>query len=358
MRTGSCDLPLHQGRCPPWLFGRMKELGGAITEAIILEYGSDEYLRRLSDPYFFQSLGCVLGFDWHSSGLTTTVCGALKEALEERNLGVAFLGGKGKTSKKTPEEIVRIGEQWSLSDSKTDALVYASKAAAKVDSSLLQDGYQLYHHSFVMAEDGKWAVIQQGMNDMNKYARRYHWLSDDVKDFVVEPQSAICCDRKEEKALNMVSIESGNARKAAVDLVKEAPERLRAQLKNTKQTLLVDYGFVMQRGHEIDLRLYRKLMDLNEFQPKDYEELAMFKGVGPKTIRALALLSELIYGTRPSWEDPARYSFAHGGKDGFPSFVDKEGYDKSIEILESAISDAKIGSDEKTTALRRLKEFF
>lgn len=357
MRTGSCDLPLHPGRCPPWLFGRMKKLGGAVTEAIILEYGRDEYLRRLSDPYFFQSLGCALSFDWHSSGLTTTVCGALKEALEESNLGIVFLGGKGKTSKKTPEEIEQTGEQWNLSDSKIRSLVYASRAAAKVDNSLLQDGYQLYHHSFVMAEDGKWAVIQQGMNDLSGYARRYHWLSDAVKDFVVEPQNAICCDRKEEKALNMVSIESGSTRKAAVDLVKEAPERLRAQLKDTKQSLLVDYGLVMRRGHEIDLRLYKKLIDLNEFQPKGYEELAMFKGVGPKTIRALALLSELVYGAKPSWKDPARFSFAHGGKDGVPYPVDREQYDQSIEILKSAVSDAKISSDEKMKALRRLKDF-
>jgi hypothetical protein len=357
MRTGHADLPLHPGKCPPWLFGRMKRLGGAITDIIILEYGRDEYLRRLSDPFFFQSLGCVLGFDWHSSGLTTTVCGALKEALIEDNKGVVFLGGKGKTSKKTPDEIQETGEKWNLSISKIDKLVYSSKAAAKVDNSLLQDGYQLYHHSFVMTEDGKWAVIQQGMNDFNKYARRYHWLSDDIKNLMVEPHKAICCDARAD-CLNMTANESEESRKASVDLVKEAPERLQASLKDSKQSTLVDYSFRMQKGHKIDLYLYRKLMDLNEFQPKNYEELVMFKGVGPKTVRSLALMSELIYGAKPSWKDPARYSFSHGGKDGFPYPVDRPLMDSSIDMLKSAVEESKVGNEDKLKALRRLKDYF
>jgi len=361
MRTGHADLPLHPGRCPPWLFGRMKKLGGAITEVIVLEYGMDEYIRRLSDPYFFQSLGCVLGFDWHSSGLTTTVCGALKEALNEANQGVVFLGGKGKTSKKTPDEIQDLGEKWNLSSAKIKSLTYASKAAAKVDNSLLQDGYQLYHHSFVMTEQGKWAVIQQGMNDFNKYARRYHWLSDNVVNFVIEPHSAICCDSKGESVLNMTAKESSEAQKSSVELVKESPEKILRPIKenkDAKQSLLADYGFSMGTKHEIDLHLYKKLMDLKEFQPKNYEELVMFKGVGPKTVRALALMSELIYGAKPSWKDPARYSFSHGGKDGFPYPVDRPLMDSSVEMLKSAVEEAKVGNDEKLKAMRRLKDYF
>ncbi|MEM2974185.1 MAG: DUF763 domain-containing protein [Candidatus Micrarchaeia archaeon] len=360
MRTGHADLPLHHGKCPPWLFDRMKRLGGAITDVILLEYGRDEYLRRLSDPYFFQSLGCVLGFDWHSSGLTTTVCGALKEALADGDRGITFLGGKGKTSKKTPDEIQYFGEKWNLSTSKISKLVYASKAAAKVDNALLQDGYQLYHHSFVMTEDGKWAVIQQGLNNSNKYARRYHWLSDNIIDFVVEPHTAICCDEKKESVLNMTARESEESRKASVDLVKENPEKilkLVRENKDVRQSLLTDYGFSMDARHEIDLGLYKKLMDLNEFKPKNYEELMMFKGVGPKTIRSLALMSEVIYGVRPSWKDPVRYSFTHGGKDGFPYPVDKSLMDSSIEILGTAVEEARIGNIEKMMALRRLKDY-
>jgi hypothetical protein len=358
MRTGSCDLPLHHGKAPKWLFERMVTLSRAIFEVIERDFGRDEFLKRLSDPFWFQSLACVLGYDFHSSGTTTVTCGALKEALTVENHGVVFLGGKGKASKKTPEEIEKIGEMWNLSSSKINALVYASKAAAKVDNSLIQDGYQLYHHSFIMAEDGKWAVIQQGMNDASGYARRYHWLSDEVKEFVIEPHVAICCDRKEKIVLNMTAKESEESRKAAVDLVKEAPEKLCISLKDASQTTLTDYGFTMQREHEIDLHMYKKLIDLNDFQPKNYEELIMFKGVGPKTIRALALLSELVYGIAPSWRDPVRFSFAHGGKDGFPYTVDREQYDKSIEILKSAISEAKIGNEEKLKAFRRLKECF
>lgn len=345
MQTGYSDLPLHYGKCPPWLFEKMKKLSRAIYDVIERDFGREEFLRRLADPFWFHAFGCVLGFDWHSSGLTTTVCGALKEALDPE-CGIVVLGGKGKTSRKTPDEIRQVGEKWNMSTSKIESLVYASRASAKVDNSLIQDGYELYHHSFVMAEDGKWAVVQQGLNDINQYARRYHWLSDDVKNFVVEPHSAICCDKREEKVLNMIAKESEGARKASVDLVKD---------KSFNQLTLSEYGFVLPKKHEINKRLYKKLIDLSEFQPRNYEELIMFEGVGPKTVRALALLSELIYGEKPSWKDPVKFSFSHGGKDGFPYFVDESLMDKSIEILENSIEEAKIGKDEKMKALSRLK---
>jgi len=221
MKTGVANLPLHYGKAPPWLFKRMVELSRGIVEVLIYEYGYDELLERLADPFWFQAFGCVLGFDWHSSGLTTTVCGALKEAMNEENLGIVICGGKGKTSKKTPEEIEKFAEKLSMSTKKIDNLKYASKMAAKVDNSALQDGYSLYHHTFIFTEKSKWAVIQQGMNSENRYARRYHWLSDDIKSFIEEPESAICCDSKENKILNMVAKKSKDVRENSVVLINE-----------------------------------------------------------------------------------------------------------------------------------------
>jgi len=342
MKTGVADLPLHYGSCPKWLFERMKKLGRAVTEIIILEFGKDEFLRRISDPFFFNSLGCVLGFDWNSSGLTITVTGALKEGLGT-DLGLAVLGGKGRASRKTPKEIDNLDKIFSLSSSKIEELKYASRLAAKVDNNCIQAGFVLYHHSFFVTEDGKWAVVQQGMSDKTGYARRYHWLSEKVKSFVVEPHVAICCDVKG-KALNMVAEESEECRKTSVDLVKDNPE-------NLKKYLLLD------TKHEIDLKNYKGLMNAYEFQPKNYEELVALKGLGAKSIRALALVSKLVYGAEPSWRDPVKFSFAHGGKDGFPYPVDRENYDKSIEILKTAVENAKVGSKEKLYAIKRLSDF-
>jgi len=342
MRTGIADLPLHYGRCPPWLFQRMKKLGRAVTEIIVYEFGRDEFLRRISDPFFFQSFACVLGFDWNSSGVTTTVTGALKEGLGT-DLGLAVLGGKGKASRRTPNEIEKLENIYSLSSSKIESLKYASRLAAKVDNNCIQAGFVLYHHSFIVSADGKWAVVQQGMSDKTGYARRYHWLSEKVKSFVVEPHLAICCDYKG-RALNMVANESEECRKASVDLVKESPNTL-------KKYLLLD------KKHEIDLKNYKPLINAHEFQPKNYEELVAIKGLGAKSIRALALISKLVYGSEPSWRDPVKFSFSHGGKDGYPYPVDRKTYDKSIEILKTAIENAKIGNRERIDAIRRLKEF-
>jgi len=342
-RIGVSDLPLHPGRCPPWLFRRMKTLAGLVSEAIILEYGTDEFLKRMSNPYFFQAFGCVLGFDWHSSGITTTTMGALKEALDPEKHGIAILGGKGGTSRKTPAEIERMSQVFPLTENETDFLKYASRMAAKVDSAAVQDGYQLYHHNFILAENGNWAVVQQGMNSASRYARRYHWLSKELESFVSEPHTAICCDHRG-RTLDMTAKESSEARKASVDLIKDGLGDVRKYL-------------VMDKFHWIDNSVYKRLLDLKEFQPRDFEELLAFKGVGPKTIRALALTSELIYGTEVSWKDPVKFSFSRGGKDGTPFPVERKAYDESNEILRSALENAKLGDKERLAAIRRLENF-
>ncbi|MFQ6084394.1 MAG: DUF763 domain-containing protein [Candidatus Aminicenantia bacterium] len=341
MRSGYADVPLDYGRCPPWLFKRMKRIGKAITEVIILEFGRDEFLKRISNPFFFQSLGCLMAFDWNSSGLTTTTCGALKEALSP-DLGVVALGGKGRASRRTPQEIWNIGNVFNLSTQKIEELEKASRLAAKVDSAGVQDSYTLYHHSFFVTEDGKWSVIQQGMRTDIGYARRYHWIDEKVKSFVREPHLAICCDTRG-KTLNMVARKSEETQKASVDLSKEKPKKL--------------IRLIMDKKDEIDLKRYYGLVNAYEFQPRNYEEMLLVKGMGPKTVRALALLSNLLYGTEISWRDPAKYAFAHGGKDGYPWPVDRKTYDKSIEILRTAVDHAKLGRKDKLNALKKLKDF-
>lgn len=362
--TGISDLPLHGGKAPPWLFKRMVKLAGGITETIVLEYGQDEFLRRLSDPYWFQAFSCVLGFDWHSSGTTTTATGALKEAVNPEAAGIAFAGGKGKASRKTPSEILSLGEKFSLSTKQIERMQYSSKMSAKIDSACVQDSYNLYHHFFVFTEKGKWSVIQQGMNPLNKYARRYHWLSENVQSFVEEPHAGIACDSKGESVLDMTARKSGETRKASVDIVKDTRDFSRFA---SRQSLLGDFFgqgpkvLNMPRTHFIlDMRK-RDIETLNkasEIQPENYEKLIGMQGVGPKTVRSLALISEVIYGKPPSWEDPVKFSFALGGKDGIPYPVDKPTYDKSIEILRVGIEQARLGQKERLGAIRRLNGFY
>jgi hypothetical protein len=331
----------------------MVKLGKIISEIIISEYGKEEFLKRLSDPFFFQSFSLVLGWDWHSSGVTTTLTAALKEAhLEE--FGISILGGKGRTSRRTPQEIENLGELFSLSTNTIQKLKYASKMSAKVDNSCVQAGYQLYHHSLIVSEDGKWCVIQQGMSDVSKYARRYHWLSNAVKSFVVEPHVAVCCDVRS-KTLNMVAIENEDVRKCSVDLVKDNPNNLKKFI-TAKPNSLLKY-LHMPKEHLIDLRNYKTLVDLHEFHPRNYEELVAFKGVGPKTVRSLALISKLIYGKKISFRDPTTFSFTVGGKDGTPYFIDASHYDEVITILTDAIKQAKLENKEKLNALSRLNNF-
>lgn len=372
MRTGTANLPLHTGSAPPWLFKRMCMLAGEIVASLVYEHGQNEFLRRVADPHWFQAFSCVLGFDWHSSGTTTVTTGALKMAITPERHGIAVAGGKGKTSSKAPEDIWRLGEMFSLSEGRLNQLVRASRMSAKVDNALIQDGYKIYHHSFFFTESGDWAVVQQGMND--SYARRYHWISERVKSFVEEPHSAICTQRQEQSVLDLTSRDSEENRRATLDLVKDGPSHLRSA-----QRSLLDFGsgssmgaessmpifapeLLLPRRHELLPRLDidetgRKALQMAyELQPESYEDLVALKGMGPSRIRALALISELIYGASPSWHDPAKFSFAHGGKDGTPFPVDRETYDSSIRTLREALEEAKLDKKEKYEALKRLAE--
>lgn len=368
MKTGIVDLPLHYGTTPRWLFERMVNLSREISKVIIYEFGKDELLRRLSDPFWFQGFACVIGFDWHSSGTTTVASGALKQALESEDMGIKILGGKGSASKKVPDEIVKISDKYNYTDKKISELIKASKLSAKVDNSCLQDGFQLYHHVFILTEEGKWAVIQQGMNPENKMARRYHWLGENVKNFINDAETQeIICDVKV-KPLNLIAKESAETRKCSVDIVKEKNfKNLFANLFSEQKTLFNIKKFTMPKHHEIYLKNYKNLMNPKkilknlenayEIQPKNYEELISIKGIGAETLRALALISDLIYNAKPSWNDPVKYSFAHGGKDGYPYKVNRKYMDKSIEILKTSVENAKINDREKLNAIRRLYEF-
>lgn len=352
-KTGIATLPLHHGKTPRWLFERMVCLAREISFALISELGRTEFLRRISDPYWFQALGCVLGFDWHSSGLTTTSTGALKEALKglERDTGIFIAGGKGATSRKTPREILFYSERYGINP---EPFIYASKISAKVDNSALQDGYQLYHHVFVFTPEGYWAVIQQGMNPMVRTARRYHWLSESLKDFVNEPHNAICSQRKEKRVLNLVAEESTETRKVCTELARQRPEKTLQEFRELYLTARHDITV-----YDIDpQRLYRILLKTYESLPENFEQLLGIDGVGPKTLRALSLIAELIYGKPASFKDPARFAFAHGGKDGTPYPVDRKTYDRTIEIMKKAIESSRIGNKEKLNALKRMTEYF
>ncbi len=354
MRVGIANLPLHYGSCPVWLFARMKRLAKAIIEAMVYEFSHEEILRRLSDPYWFQSFGCVLGFDWHSSGLSTTVCAAIKEALRgtEKSLGLFVVGGKGKTSRKAPDEIRKFGERFSLDF--TPKLIYASKMSAKIDNSCLQDGFQIYHHTFIFTKNGQWAVIQQGMNPEIQMARRYHWFSEKVNSFVNEPHLAICCDWRGQP-LNLIAKESEKTRRISTEIVSAPFHVLLKNFRKIRVLNIPKYHWIPIKP-ETEKRVQKILFAVHERKPKNYEELIYCQGVGLKTLRALALISELIYGAKPSFQDPVRYSFAHGGKDGTPYPVNKKQYDESISILERAVRKAKIKNQEKSQALKSLYE--
>lgn len=377
-KSGIATIPLDYGRCPPWLFRRMKRLARGITLAIREEFGPEEFLRRLSDPIWFQSFGCVLSFDWNSSGLTTTVMGALKAGLRglENELGIFVCGGKGKTSRKTPEQIQNWGEFLGLPVRQVNKLVYTSKMSAKVDTSCLQDGFQIYHHNFIFTKSGEWSVIQQGMNIDFQKARRYHWLSSGVKDFIEEPHSGIISDIRS-KPLNLVAKKSRENKNISTELVSEEPKTFLKDIKllTHKQNHLIKQkripGFTTMElkntefnwhpvlNERFDLkRLEKTIRAAYETRPQNFEQLLALKGIGPRTIRALSLVSEIIYRAKPSYEDPARYSFAHGGKDSVPYPVDRKTYDRTIEILERGIKNSKISYKEKLEAQRRLIKSF
>lgn len=358
-RTGIATFGLDYGRCPPWLFARMKRLARLITEAIVLEYGNKEFVKRMSDPFFFQSFGTVLAFDWDASGLTTTTTGALKEALRgtERTLGIFVAGGKGKTSLKTPDDITHYADWHGFNP---NPLVYASKMSAKVDNTAVQDGFTLYHHSFIFTKEGLWTVVQQGMNTDRGRARRYHWLSDKVEDrahrslgeggFVEEPHSGIKdqspITTHQSPVLNLVAKKSRKTRNMSATLVKEEFPTL---LKDLKVLDYVNFPFDRRR-------MEKSLSFAHDSGPENFEQLLGVRGVGPKTIRALSLVSEVIYGAKPSYTDPARYSYAHGGKDGIPYPVDRPIYDTSISVLERAVKKARLCYYERLKALQKLQK--
>ena len=353
-RTGTAQLPLHGGKAPAWLFSRMIKLAREISIHIVSEFGADEMLRRLSDPFWFQAFGCVLGFDWHSSGVTTTVTGALKEGIRglEQDLGFFAGGGKGAVSWKTPAVIELACERLSIDPR---PLVYASRMSAKVDSAAVQDGYQLYHHAFFFTPSGAWCVVQQGMNDDNGMARRYHWLSTRVESYVNEPHAAVCAESRA-TTMNLVAEESAGVRSSSAVLAREKPDVVLSAIREIP-------ALTMPRRHAVLLAdvdpqyLQKILLKTYDRAPEDFETLLGMQGVGARTVRALALVSEIIYGTPASTRDPARFSFAHGGKDGFPYPVDTGTYDKTVEALRAAVTKAGIDRSERVAALKRLVKF-
>lgn len=354
-------LPLHSGKVPPWLSSRMARLGRVMVEALVLHYGRQEVLRRLSHPFWFQALGCVMGMDWHSSGVTTTVFGALKRGLApvERELGLHFCGGKGAESRRTPDELLALGERFGL---EAQALVRASKLTAKVDSAAVQDGFELYMHGFVVADDGAWAVVQQGMNVETHEARRYHWLSEGLQSFVESPHMAI--DGPPQGVIvNLTDARARLARQAQVELVSEGPDRVVGALRKLREGAQAQLALPMLRmpdHHEVrrkDVflrRLHGTLAAAAEQGPKDFAEVLLTPGVGARTVEALASVAEVLHGAPYRFSDPARFSFAHGGKDRTPYPVRLDVYDSTLRVLREAVDAAKLGRDEKLSAIQEL----
>jgi hypothetical protein len=371
-RAGSADLPLHEGHVPKWLADRMTRLGAVMSQAIVHEYGRDELLRRISHPFWFQSFGAVMGMDWHSSGITTSVIGALKRGLTPLagELGIHVCGGRGKHSRLTPAELVSIGERVGFDGS---SLAQASRLVAKVDSAAVQDGFDLYLHGFIVTDDGKWVVVQQGMNGNRKQARRYHWLSEGLSSFVEAPHSAIEGPRQGE-IINLTDRRAEASRKTQVDVLSSlGPDGVARQLSKLKaeetrprpleeeaQPLLPH--LVLPDHHDVrstDViirRLHGNLAAAADRAPADFSELLLTPGVGARTVRALAMVAEVMHGAPYRFSDPARFSFAHGGKDRHPFPVPLRVYDETIRVLKSAVQKAKLGRDEELGALKCLDE--
>jgi len=371
-RTGSADLPLHGGRVPHWLAERMTRLGVLMSEAIIHHYGRDELLRRLAHPFWFQSFGAVMGMDWHSSGITTSVLGALKRGLQPRSgeLGLHVCGGRGNHSRRTPDELMTIAEKTGLDGA---ALAKASRLVAKVDSAAVQDGFDIYLHGFIVADDGKWTVVQQGLNDDLGQARRYHWLSEGLKSFVEEPHTAIE-GRAQGKIVNLTDSRAEASRRGQVELLQTlGPDRIAREFALLERKagrlvpmpdpaqpllphLIMPHHHDVRSGDVLARRLRGNIAATAERGPADFPELLLVPGVGARTVRALAMVSEIIHGAPYRFSDPARFSLAHGGKDRHPFPVPLRVYDKTIEILKSAIAKGKLGRDEELGALKRLDD--
>jgi hypothetical protein len=363
-RTGSADLPLHNGRVPPWLASRMASLGTIITQAIVHHYGRDAFLQRLSHPFWFQSFGAVMGMDWHSSGITTSVIGALKRGLKpmEHELCIRVCGGRGQHSRKTPDELRLLGEQIGFDSA---PLIRASRLVAKVDSAAVQDGFDLYLHGFFVTDDGKWTVVQQGMNSGKRQARRYHWHSEQLSNFVDEPHSAIDGPAQGE-IVNLTDHRAGRSRAAQLELLNDlGPDRIVSELaavegKAPAQAMLPH--LVMPAHHDVrssdvfSRRLHGTLAAAAERGPVDFPELLLTPGVGLRTVRSLAMVAEIVHGAPYRFADPARFSLAQGGKDRHPYPVPIKVYDETIRVLKSAVQNAKLGRDEEMQALKRLDD--
>jgi hypothetical protein len=373
MRTGVADLRLHGGVAPDYLVRRMIRLTSAILDVFVDEFGADKLLERLANPLWFQALSCTLGYDWDSSGTTTVTCGVLKTATNPLKHGFVVCGGKGKRSLETQTELERsVPKAFDFSNDDIAHLKYASRIAAKVDNAAIQDGYQLYHHTFLVTEQGNWAVIQQGMNTSTKTVRRYHWLSTKVRNFVEEPHTGIVCDKSHgNNVLNMTSRDSEGCRSACTDIVSEGVNSVMRAYSEIKT--YSEYGTTLEKwmgtnvyDHLNPVTHYRllprrmnwdALKDIYDIHPRNYEQLLGTRGVGPATVRGLALISELLYGEAPSWQDPVRYSFAFGGKDGVPFPVERKAMDEAAQILEQAIDRSKLGEKDRIGSIRRLREF-
>ena len=363
-RTGHADLPLHVGTVPKWLADRMMQMGTLIVESIIENFGKKEVLVRLSDPLWFQSLGAVMGMDWHSSGITTSVMFALKRGINSRarEFGLCICGGRGKYSRKTPDELQFLADATGLDGTK---LINSSKLVTKVDSTAVQDGFQLYMHNFILSSEGDWTVVQQGMNVNTKTARRYHWSSENLRSFIEEPHSGITGEN-EGLILNLTDRNAKSTRERILSFTKENPDRMISEIKNIMKHENSIYEINRQRtitmsahhdvkAEDVNLkRLGAVLATAYEAEPKDFESLLLTQGLGPRTIQSLTLVSEIIYGTPSRFEDPARFSFAHGGKDGHPFPVPLKVYDESIRVLHESIARSKLGYKDKSECIKRL----
>ena len=365
-RSGSADLPLHGGHVPPWLAGRMTRIGTVMTEAIVHHYGRDEFLRRIANPFWFQSFGAVMGMDWHSSGITTSVIGALKRGLAplQEELGIHVCGGRGKHSRKTPGELVEIGGRVGFDG---DALAKASRLTAKVDSAAVQDGFDLYLHGFFVTNAGQWAVVQQGMNGGRKQARRYHWLSEGLTSFVDDPHTGID-GPQQGRIINLADHRAKGSRDAQLDLLDSlGPEGVLRELTAIRASVPMALAaqallphLVMPAHHDvrprdvIARRLHATLAAAADRGPKDFTELLLTPGVGARTVESLAMVAEVVHGAPCRFTDPARFSFAHGGKDRHPFPVPTKVYDETIRVLKSAVQKAKLGQSEELAALQRL----
>jgi hypothetical protein len=349
-RSGSADLPLHGGHVPPWLADRMAKLGLAIVETIAMEFSTSAVISKLANPFWFQSFGAVMGMDWHSSGITTSVLGALKRSVNphSKELGLYICGGKGKHSMQTPNELMAVGERTGLNGMELAGL---SKLTAKVDNTAIQDSFQLYQHNFIVNTKGEWCVIQQGMNGHSLTARRYHWHSENLQSFINEPHTFIYGENQG-RILNLTAATAAPTREKSLLIVNENPDKI---IKEINHLVLPNHHDVRMKDVNMK-RLGAMLWVAHENKPEDFEDLLMLKGMGPRTMQSLALVSEVIYGTPTRFDDPARFSFAHGGKDGAPFPVPIKVFDETINTLQTAISRAKIGNSDKQDAIRKLSE--